>query len=212
MKAKLKKKKNKLFYPNLIRIDGKGYNFICNDGKFITENWFANALPFKNGFAPVCISYGGWTFINKNGKIISDLRFDHVERFLKKYAKIFDYYKGHNLIDKEGKLVFKEYFSRDISFVNDNLIKVYVGNRMYRLMDVKTKVLQPTNFNYIHTFKNGLAVISLDFKYNFITEEGKIISEEWFDYAYDGGYATIKRNGESVFLKIDLKGNLIPVL
>ena len=61
------------------------------------------------------------------------------------------------------------------------------------------------------TRKEKLAIVKRgDFAYNYIDKDGKILSEEWFNYGFDfkDGLALVERtNGESC--KIDKTGKIV---
>lgn len=62
----------------------------------------------------------------------------------------------------------------------------------------------------MHNFVDGLAVVrSEDYKYNYVDTEGNILSERWFDVAYDfyNGFGVVVLNDERY--KIDKNGNII---
>lgn len=76
-------------------------------------------------------------------------------------------------------------------------------------------------FDYVGDFDKGYAPVKSDGKYNFIDEDGNLLSGDWFDQIYkfmdeeDGyvyyfdfkGYALVKL-GEKWY-RIDMKGNLL---
>ena len=67
---------------------------------------------------------------------------------------------------------------------------------------------KPENiFDYVYDFKEGFAIIQLNGKWNFISQEGKIISNTWFDYVFDfsDGFAVVVLNRKYNFINIDGK-------
>jgi hypothetical protein len=65
-------------------------------------------------------------------------------------------------------------------------------------------------FDYVYYFQDGFARVKLNWKYNFIDKNGKILSpNQWFDYAYDfhEGFANVQLNEKENF--IDKNGNLL---
>ena len=64
-------------------------------------------------------------------------------------------------------------------------------------------------FNGCDKFKNGYAIVTINYKYNFVNTNFKYISNQWFDecYAFSNGYATVKLNGKWNW--IDTNGNYI---
>ena len=61
-------------------------------------------------------------------------------------------------------------------------------------------------FDAVDGFKEGLARVKLDNKYNFINTNGKLISNEWFDEAFYYIHNKVKFNNS--WYNIDTKGNL----
>ena len=61
-------------------------------------------------------------------------------------------------------------------------------------------------FDVVDGFKEGLARVKLDNKYNFINSNGKLISNEWFDEAFYYIHNKVKLNDS--WYNIDTKGNL----
>ena len=61
-------------------------------------------------------------------------------------------------------------------------------------------------FDAVDGFKEGLARVKLDNKYNFINSNGKLISNEWFDEAFYYIHNKVKLNDS--WYNIDTKGNL----
>ena len=64
-------------------------------------------------------------------------------------------------------------------------------------------------FEEIYDFHDGYAKVKLDYKYNFIDTNGKLISDTWFDWVdeFYNGYADVKLDGK--FFKIDKNGQRI---
>ena len=64
-------------------------------------------------------------------------------------------------------------------------------------------------FDWIGYFNKGFAIVNLNYKYNFINIEGKLLSKQWFDAAKDfnEGFAIVRLNGQSNF--INTEGQLL---
>ena len=65
------------------------------------------------------------------------------------------------------------------------------------------------NFDDVGNFIDGFAAIKLDNKYNFITTEGQLLSQQWFDWANVSkyGFAEVNLNGKCNF--INAKGEFL---
>ena len=51
-------------------------------------------------------------------------------------------------------------------------------------------------FDYVDDFKEGIAKVELDGRYNLINQEGQLVSKQWFDYIYNfkDGFALVELN------------------
>ena len=82
------------------------------------------------------------------------------------------------------------------------------------MKDWRKRCLQPkksdfSGFDYVSSFKNSFARVSLNKKYNFIDIYGKVLSKQWFDDIYNfdkNGLAQVMLNDKWNF--IDTNGNL----
>lgn len=65
------------------------------------------------------------------------------------------------------------------------------------------------NFDYVGNFSDGFAAIKLNDKYNFITTEGQLLSQQWFDWVSVSkyGFAEVNLNGKCNF--INAKGQFL---
>ena len=64
-------------------------------------------------------------------------------------------------------------------------------------------------FDWMWNFNEGFAIVKLNYKYNFINTEGRILSKQWFDAmeGFNDGFAKVKLNGQYNF--IDTNGQLL---
>ena len=120
-----------------------------------------------------------------------------------------DEFKGIN--DKE--IEFNNDDDDTINIINhfslDILEAVYKYTKMYRFNNVlKAKHL---GFDFIYNFKDGFTKVKLDKKFNFINEQGQIISNIWFDNVsnFEKGFAKVKLDGKTYFM--DMKSNLYDI-
>ena len=69
-----------------VKLNGK-YNFINNEGKLVSNQWFDYVWHFEKGYALVELN-GKWNFINTEGNLLSDQRFDYVWNFYGGFALV----------------------------------------------------------------------------------------------------------------------------
>lgn len=57
-------------------------NFVNNDGKYISSEWFKSAKPFTEGFACVQRNYDKkWNFLKPDGTLLSSEWYDNISSF-----------------------------------------------------------------------------------------------------------------------------------
>ena len=123
---------------------------------------------------------------------------------------------NHEAKYKHGFSVDHAMSMKDISeLIGANFFEVFKPNTKWK--DMINVILQrlangedPSNvFEYCGNFKNGLAVVELNKKDNFITQDGKLLSNRWFDVAYNfhEGFAVVMLNGRWNF--INQEGKLL---
>lgn len=87
-----------------VYVDGKGFNFFTEEGKFISDTWFDDAELFNDGFAVVYLDGKGYNFLDKEGKILSDKWFQSAYGFKGGFGVV-EYNDGLFYINREGKLI-----------------------------------------------------------------------------------------------------------
>jgi len=139
----------------LVKIDGKGYNYVTPDGQILCKQWFDTAYSFESPDNIVCaevINNGKHNYINPKGEIMSPhLWFDELWDFYCGYAKV-KVGESYNLMDAEGNL-----FSPNVWFWN---IDRYKDNMAVLV------IYDEHNGRYLKNFFNA--------------ETKRIISDEWF--------------------------------
>ena len=95
-------------FARVQRTDGK-WNFINQDGKLLSNEWFGYVDYFKNRLARVQRKEDKkCNYINKNGKIISDEWFNRVFDFKDGLAVVERTNGEFCKIDKNGKIVVRK--------------------------------------------------------------------------------------------------------
>ena len=87
------------------------YNFIDEQGKLLSEQWFDWIDYFHDGFARLQRGDGQYNFIDKQGKLLSEQWFDWVDDFQEGFARLQRSDDLMNFIDANGKIISSEWFA-----------------------------------------------------------------------------------------------------
>ena len=157
------------------------WNYMNMDGEFISKQWYKQVKKFVNGFSSVKNKDDKWNFMNTDGELVMNKWMNNVDEFNQ---------NGFAVIEKE--------------FWKENLI------------NSKGEILSDKWFNEIHHEQEGFFVVidkspSGKRIYNFIDETGKLLSEEWFEFAGDFKYGTalIQRRTDRLYNFINKNGDMI---
>lgn len=107
-----------------VRIGGK-YGYIDKSGKIIINPQFEYAFPFSEGLAAVSMG-NKFGYVDKEGKISINPQFDGATPFINGLAVV-AVDKKYGYIDKAGKYVVNPQFDFALSFSDDGLACVGVG-------------------------------------------------------------------------------------
>ena len=136
-----------------------------------------------------------WLFVDEKGRLSnSNVRWNHGD-------------KSYGNVDE----IFTESEISDI--VGVNFYETFKPNKAWeeKLSKAMEKIANGVNpkdaFDYGEDFENGFAIVGMNHKYNFITTDGKILSDTWFDdcYSFENGFARVKLNGKWNILATDGK-------
>ena len=195
----------KRIYPKKIEKDGK-YNYINEDGRIISSEWFDFVYDFQNGCVAVRKN-GKFNYIDINGKKL----------FKEWFSELWWLFYGDciarvrlgdkfNCINKSGKLMSSEWFDEIDGEYIDGYIIVKKGNK-YNFINNDGKIISPEWFDSVLYFHEGYAMVKDSGKYNYIDGEGKLVYKEWFEYEFDtiwrfrNGYAVVVKNGKYNYIK-----------
>ena len=93
-----------------VRRNDKKYNYIDEQGKLLSEQWFEKAFDFNEGFAVVKNKDYVYNFIDKQGKFLSEQWFEKAFDFNEGFAVVEKTIGLRNFIGKNGKLLSDEWF------------------------------------------------------------------------------------------------------
>ena len=136
-----------------------------------------------------------WLFVDEKGNISnSNVRWNHGDR---SYSNVDNIFTESEISDIVGVNFYE-------TFKPNNIWEEKLSKAMRELANGE----DPYDvFDECGDFKNGFAVVWLNHKYNFITIDGKILSDTWFDdcYSFENGFACVKLNGKWNILATDGK-------
>ena len=166
------------------RISDNKYNFITEDGKLLSKQWFFWIDYFHEGFAIVRREDYLNNFIDKQGKLLSEEWFAWVNDFKDGFAEVKRTNGEWAEIDTNGKISERVTIKIEIAMKTtrkEKLAIVKSGDFEYNYINKDGKLLLKEWFRYLSSFYNGFAVVKrANCEWNFIDKQGKIISNEWF--------------------------------
>ncbi|MEJ8547399.1 WG repeat-containing protein [Brevibacillus borstelensis] len=99
-----------------------------------------------------------WGYIDRNGRFIISPRFDYAEDFQKNELAVVQANNRSGLINQLGMFVVTPVYQSIAPFSEGRA--AVIDDRGFRVIDEKGKVLTPTPYSYIGTFKEGRAVFT----------------------------------------------------
>lgn len=195
------------YYDGFARVEYYGkYNFIDYDGVILSEQWFDSAWNFYGGFAKIYLNEK-WNFINKKGEYLSEQWFDWVYIFC----------NGLTNVKLNGKYNVLKFGSEPVYIFDDWYATIYELNDIgflllkdgkWNIGDFNGKILSDIWSEERILTEKDFYKVKVNGKYNYLDENFKLFSEEWFDYIfYDEGYILVKRGRKYNYLK--LNGELV---
>lgn len=144
-----------------------------------------------------------FVFIDQNGDISnSNVRWNHGDGDYSDVDNMFTKSELSEIIGVKFNEVFKPYSREELRSKG-----VILFDEIQELLD--SGELPEDIFNIVYDFKDGFRKVGLNDKYNYINENGKLISDTWFDgvSGFNNGFCTVGLN-EKINL-INKNGKLI---
>lgn len=136
-----------------------------------------------------------WLFVDEKGRLSnSNVRWNHGD---KSYGNVDEIFTESEISDIVG-VNFYEAFKPNNTW----------EEKLSKVMEKIANGVDPKDaFDYGKDLENGFAIVGLNHKYNFITTDGKILSDTWFDdcYSFENGFARVKLNGKWNLITLDGK-------
>ena len=153
------------------------YNFIGEDGKILSEQWFEWIGDFHDGLARVKRKDGKFNYIGEDGKLLSEQWFYWVGDFHDGFAMVGREDYLNNFIDKQGKILSNEWFDC-VEYFKDGFATVQRTNGLQNYIDKNGKLLSNEWFNWVGYFCEGFARVQrTNGEWAKIDKNGKIVSE-----------------------------------
>ena len=153
------------------------YNFIGEDGKILSEQWFEWIGDFHDGLARVKRKDGKFNYIGEDGKLLSEQWFYWVGDFHDGFAMVGREDYLNNFIDKQGKILSNEWFDC-VEYFKDGFATVQRTNGLQNYIDKQGKILSNDWFNWVGYFCEGFARVQrTNGEWAKIDKNGKIVSE-----------------------------------
>ena len=146
------------------------WNFINQEGMFLSDQWFEFVGDFKEGFAWVELN-GKYNFINQEGMFLSDQWFEFAYNFSEGFGEV--QLNGKcNFINKEGKLLSNQWFDY-VGIFKEGFAWVGLNNKL-NFINQEGRLLSNQWFNDIGDFRHGFAKVELNGKWFRIDTNGNL--------------------------------------
>lgn len=196
-----------------VKLAGK-FGYMHKNGQIAIAPKFDSGRDFHNGLAAVQVEHK-WGFIDRTGLFAIEPRFSWVKNFSNGLAPV-KVAGEWGYLDTEGKYIIKPQFSWAEPF-SEGLAAVEIGHKRGYINTEGVMIIKP-QFLWAEKFSDGFALVtkhngrwgyrSRTF-YNHLDKSGKLLSEQWFDWArpFFGGRALVF-TGEKEFY-IDKMGKVV---
>lgn len=208
---------------------GSPCNLLKKDNRLVSKIWLRYILNVngyklnmdikytnENGLIKVQNLDGLWNFMNMDGEFISKRWYKQVKEFVNGFSIVRNKDDKWNYMNTDGELVMNKWMSDVENFNHNGFAIIRNGNWKENVINAKGEILSDKWFVEIRLEHEGFfAVINKSPSgkriYNFIDETGKLLSEEWFEYAGDFAYGTalVQRKTDRFYNFINKNGDMI---
>lgn len=191
------------FHNGFARVETYGkYNFIDYDGVMLFEQWLDYAEDFCGSFAKVYLD-NKWNYINTKGEYISDQWFEWVYSFSKGCVNVRLDSKYNVLkLCSEPDYIFDEWYATIYEL--DNIGFLVLKDGKWNIGDFNGKILSDIWSDEQISVECGLYKFKVNGKYNYLNNEFKPISDEWYDWvSIDREYIRVTRRRRYNYLKLN---------
>jgi hypothetical protein len=178
-----------------VKIDTK-WGLIDISGKEITKPEFEEIRRVYNGII-AAKKDSKWAILNPQGQLLSSFEFDDVK------------------ISENDENEVRDFNLKEPT--NDEGYLLISKNQKWGIIDIKGKIIVPTDYDYIYPFTNNVALIKKNEKWALIDKQGIIKTEFIYDKLepYIAGRYNLKKHGMILYEKngqwgiLDIKGKEI---
>lgn len=208
------------------REDGKR-NLAGQDGELIGDVWFDNIVwSYGNRWFKIVLNFD-YNMLNADGRLLSDNWFREIKWFDNlHYGMVRKEYEW-NFIGDDGVLKSDIWFDEVGIYKYKDLLRVMLDGKYNYISERTWKLISDKWFKYMDKFHDGFCMIKNDneSEYNFMDENGAVLSKVWFNAAddFEGELAKIKIGNRKGFVnrkgvsfermwETDRKGKIIKTL
>lgn len=200
-----------LFWGYVLVNDNNRFNvFSLKKTILLSKEWFDKVLIsknklFNNGWCGVQMA-GKYTFINEDGAF-AEGRYDSIRDYCNGFAGVVLDGK-RNFLSSDGKLLTNTWFDEACAFASCRKAIVRMDGK-YTFINEKGEFAEG-RYDSVRDYCDGFAGVVLDGRMNYLTLDGKLLTNMWFDEisAFTHcGKAVVKVNGKLNI--IDSLGNLL---
>lgn len=169
--------------------DYDGYSYfrpVRKDGTFLNNDWYFACDSFSEGLAVVENVYGKYNYLKEDGTYLFDTWFDDCSAFKNGLAIVKDNENEDEwfVIKPDGTRLNDEAFTNCDTFGSSDIVRVTridsaTGRELFNLLRKNgTLVFKTFIPNKLGAFNDGLAPIQLNEGWNYIDENGNILTEK----------------------------------
>ena len=153
------------------------FNFINQESRLLSGQWFDHVNNFCEGFAKVKLN-DKFNFINQEGRVISDQWFDYAGDFNEGFAKV-KLNDRFNFINQKGKFLSDKWYDDCCNFYN-GFASVKIGSK-WTFIRQDGKRINNEWYDYCEYFYNGFAEVEMGDKWYKIDTSGRRFNVESVD-------------------------------
>jgi hypothetical protein len=177
--------------------EGQKVGFVDENGRFMINPSFDDALPFSEGLAAVQIG-DKWGFIDTRGEQVIPPQFTAAFYFIEGVAMA-ELNSLDVLIDRSGRVL-----ASDFSFVEGIVSNGRVPARDDKsgFLDLEGRIAIPLVYDSVRSYSGGLAAVEKAGKWGYIDSDGRVVIPFEFDEAgeFGSGLAPVRIGTRTAFI------------
>lgn len=153
-------------------------------------------------------------FISGCGELVTDFIFDNDESFYigtgRDDLTRVCYQGKAGILDNSGKLLIPTHYENNVNCFNFNQhdLAAFCENKKYGYLNLENDIVVPANFDFVNTFHEGFASVSIDGKWAIIDQSGRQITDFVYDYIDDFSEGLVAVKLDGLYGYLDYEGKL----